>query len=254
MSEVTELAASEIDRGTGVSTGGAAEQIYREENSGQAAPAEMTAEQTKGIADLATMRARAADPSVDGEQRAAILKKMGDLAQYVLNGKARPEWYGEAKQNARETSTAEADPMAETFAHAGDAMTSADQAQLVQHAKVKGLDAAGAASAVEFCTKAGLDKITARVLTDRLAHHTGQGYGTGAELSKEMHADLFAEASRRFGGEERLQSENAMARAYVEHVRMADWVDKNAGSLAYDVQTISMLAYKARSLGLRAAK
>ena len=256
MSEVTELAANEIDRTAGVSAGGAAEQIYREENSGQAAPVEMTAEQQTGIKDLATMRARAGDPSLDSEQRSAILAKMGQLAQHVLNGKAKPDWYGEAKQNARDTSNAEHDSLAQSFETALEPMTQTDFDKLVTRGVVAGqLDRAVATTAADFCRNAQLPGTVANVVMDRAGKHAAEGFGYGVKLSDADIQELTDGAIKAFGSIEKAEAETNLARKYLESVggkKVLDFIDGDgAGSLGFDPRIILQLSYLARVKGIK---
>jgi hypothetical protein len=244
--QVTELPAGDIQRGgNSVSAGGLQPQSVH------AAPEPMSEAQGAAIEHINQLRREAMDPALDRHKRDAIVQKMSELSKHAFLQAKAPAWYGEAQPDARATSLTEYDPLGESLAAAASAtLTPQEYDQLVMHGKNQGLDAEGAKFAADFATRAGLDRVTARVITDRIVRHVAEGWGI-EKLTQADYADLRAESVQMFGSEERMESEAAMALAYVEHVGLSAWVDKYADSLMYDPRVLGALAYKARCLGLK---
>lgn len=153
----------------------------------------------------------------------------------------------DAERNARE-----ADSDRDAMEAAAAPMQAEEREHVATHGRIAGLPAEIAGEVADFAAKAELPVSLAKQVTERVAQHERGGWGLAAALSAEDHAELRAECSRRFGGEEKMLTEAGLAHAYLKHIGLAHWADRRAGSLQYDPPTILALAFKARQLGLRA--
>ncbi len=244
MSEITELNPGDIQRGDGVSVGGSQQS---QGSIAEAAPAEMGVEQQAALKEVDRLRVEYGKTPAD--QRDALAKKMSELQRFVFGHGGKPADFMPGQPSPPDMRPH--DPMAGALADAGKTLTPQEREHLVTHGKVMGLTPEAATRAADFCLTAGLDRVTAKTVTERIAKHAAAGWD-GA-LSEAEHAELTSECARRFGSVERADAEIALAHAYLSHKGLTGWWDKNP-SLFYDPPTILALAYRARVNGLQAAK
>jgi len=132
-------------------------------------------------------------------------------------------------------------------------MQASDVEGLVQHAVVTSqLPRPQAQTVADFALKAQMPAGLAKQLVDRAAKHHAGGWLDGP-ISEAESRELAEESARLMGGTEKAAAEIALARRYLEHVggqTLLDWIDKGAGSLAFDVPTIRSLATLARARGI----
>jgi len=250
MNDVTEINPAEVNHDGGIAVGGEQSQAHHEDSS-QTEP--MSEANQAAVVELGNLRKQASDPALDRDARDALMKKMSELSLHIFTGTKAPAWYGDKQANPKDTSVERYDGLDEMFAKVNQPLTTAEHEQLIREGIAQGVDRMTATLAADFAQKAGLDNVTATVIAKRAAKHDVDGWGIG-ELTQEQHVELAQECVRRFGSNEKAIEQIDLANVYLEHMNLLDWVEKHAGSLAYDPQIISMLAYKARVLGLTAKK
>lgn len=219
----------------------------------QVQPAEMGAEQQAALRDVERLRGEYLKAAP--EQRDAIAKQISARQKFAFGYGEKPADFMPTQElDPRLTDQRPYEPERAAFEKSLEPMTGEQREQVVMHGKAVGLPAQSAELVANFAQQAGLDSVAAKTLAARAAHHQAQGFPLGSKMSADEHKSFRAECARLYGSSERATRELGLARAYAEHVGIADFIDESASSLAYDPAVVAAFSYRARALGLEPVK
>ncbi len=213
----------------------------------------MSESQTAALAWVDSHRAQAAKGD-----NVHLQNQMRKALAHVFSGGASPDFLASTAAKSAEALANDNRPISAregelSFVAAGlQPMTPGQNAQLVTHAKHVGMDPEAANMMGKFAERAGLDTATANTIADRFAKHDLEGPGVFEAISESEHAELYTEAARLAGGEEKFAETSRLARDYLESVGLLGWTDKYLAnsSVVYDVRVLNALAFRARAAGL----
>lgn len=243
--EVQALPADQIERPAATAP---APQGLHEDS--QAQPAPMSTEAKTALARVEELKVRFSDPTLTNQQREQAMKRISELQRFAAGNAEKPAWH-EPKPDVRMTDTRPYDSLGDTFADAAKPVTAQELEQVTNLGKLLGLNPEQVNAVGKFAQIAELGRGAADQVVRRVAHHAALG-ALVEPLSEADRASLHEESVRRFGSVEKYEAQNSLARAFIEHIGFADWVDQHAGSLQFDPALIMALAYRARLLGLKA--